>query len=320
MNLDIVKASNLAIRLGILLILVFALIFVLTYSNVLKCKTIPFWCDAYYAIKGNPDVLIVYGEDGLGDPNELADLLRDPDIAGIHARQLRLQSVNPGNLDKYEIVIVTHARTMGSDKIKMFLNYSAKGGNLVWTGDAGVESNDPNDFLSEAESGLDLNSGKLINPWARKNDSDIVRLNKALGVDYIANYCDVRKCAQETPYYIGMLMMVERDNPLVYGFSNLQLHITDKRDFALVETNSEGTSTTVMTLDFGSNLVSDETNYGNHLPMIISNADTSIVGAKVGENIYYYAMPPEYYMNDRVPIERRYGLILSKLYYGLIYG
>lgn len=320
MELDIIQTANLATRIIILLVLVFALLFVLTWTNTLKCKSIPFWCDAYYAIKGKPHVLIVYGDSGLGDPNLLADSFRNPNIVGVYAATQRLDSVTPGNLEKYSIVIVDHARKMSSEKMKMFIDYANSGGNLVWTGDAGAEAEKPEEYLLESEYYADSNSQAMINPWARKYEGRVVMLNKLLSLDYMANYCDVRKCDREEPDYVGNLEIIERDNPLVYGFGNLKLSVLDKQDFALVKPLSDGTSTTVMTIDFGSNIVDKEKNYGNHLPMIVVNAKSSVVGMRVGENVFYYAMPPEYFVNPNLPAKSHYGLVLRKLYYGIVYG
>ncbi len=320
MDVDIVKASSLTIRVLILLALVFALLFVLTWTNTLKCKSIPFWCDGYYAITGKPDVLIVYGEDGLGDPAMLAEAFRNPNIAGVHAKELRLDSANIGNLKEYEIVIVTRARTMSSEKVKMFIDYANGGGNLVWTGDAGAEAVEQSGYLRENEKYLDTNSTAVINPWARKHDGRTVMLNKLLSVNYAGNYCGFRKCHRENAFFAGMLEIVSRENPLVYGFNNLKIEVFEGQDFAITEPLNEGTSTTIATIDFGSSLVAGEENHGNHLPMIISNAKSSMGSLKIGENVFYYAMPPEHYVNPRLSAESRYGTIISNLYHGIIYG
>ena len=75
-----------------------------------------------------------------------------------------------------------------------------------------------------------------------------------------------------------------------------------------------------MTIDFGSNLIANEKNYGNHLPVISSNAKASIMDFKISEAVYYYAVPPENYLSEKLPEDRRYGMILRNLYYGIIRG
>lgn len=314
------KALNLAVRILLLLALVFVLLFVLTWSNTVKCKSIPMWCDVFYAVRGKPDVLIVYGDSGLGNPELLADSFRNPNIVGVYAKQMRLDSANLGNLKNYQLVIVTRARKMGSKKIEMFMDYVIQGGNLVWTGDAGTEAESDSEYMRESDYYADSNSSATVSPWARNTGDGFLLFNEFLSVDYVSNYCSLKKCSRDKSYYIGMLEMVERDNPLVYGFNNLQLEVLDREDFAVVRSLSEGTSTSVMTFDFGSNLVAENRNYGNHLPMIVTNAKSSLAGVKLGENIYYYAMPPEYFVNPKIPEEKRYGLFLRKLYYGIIYG
>ncbi len=321
MNLSVSPNTvKLITRILGILVLVLALLFILTWTSTVKCKSVPFWCNAYYFIMGKPEALIVYGDSGLGDPDLLADALRNPNLVGVYAPMLHIDSVNPGNLKDYQLVIVDRCKEMSSAKIKMFLDYANTGGNLVWTGDSGTEAENEEDFLREGEYSLDSNSSGFINPWARKYDGRMVMLNKVLSVNYKTNYCDLKDCHKENEMYVGMLNPVSRKNALVYGFSPIKLEIIDGWDFAIVEPLSEGTSTTIMTIDFGSNLVEGETNYGNNLPIIMGNAKSSVVGWKIGENVFYYAIPPENFLNPYLPEEKHYGLFVRNMYNGIIYG
>ncbi|MBI2529552.1 MAG: hypothetical protein HYW05_00220, partial [Candidatus Diapherotrites archaeon] len=55
-------------KLGFLIALVVALLFVATWIGLVRCSAIPFWCDAYWGVmrfpQGEPSVLIVMGDDG----------------------------------------------------------------------------------------------------------------------------------------------------------------------------------------------------------------------------------------------------------------
>ncbi|MCX6798949.1 MAG: hypothetical protein NTW59_02510, partial [Candidatus Diapherotrites archaeon] len=120
-----------AVRAAVLIALIFALLFVLTFTGIMKCSQLPVageaWCNVYWTIKtyatGQPRVLIVYGDDGLGNPigdsgnpvydsGSLQSLLANPNILGVHADTMHISRVNAGNLRGYDIVIVDKARTL----------------------------------------------------------------------------------------------------------------------------------------------------------------------------------------------------------------
>ena len=313
--------SGIAVRIVGLLLLVFFLLYILTWTNTVKCKNIPGWCNVYYGIKGKPKVLIAYGDSGLGDPDLLSEILSDPNYVGVRPTMLRIDSINPGNLKEFDIVIVEKARKMSSEKIKMFVDYANTGGRLIWTGDAGVEALKKNGYLYKDEMTLDKNVAHvMINPWARKVNDEAVQLNELLSLDYVCNYSDIRgKPSNET--LIGNLIPINRENPFVYGISaSLPFYIAPGMDFAIVKPLSKGTSTDVLTLDFGSKIFSKGKQYGETVPFIVTNAKGNIVGMKLGENIAYYAIPPEYFAYPSLSIEHRYMQLIEKMYYGMLYG
>ena len=168
------RKENAFVHLGILIALLVILYGVLVYFNILSCSSIhPAVCDIYYnaVAGGKPKILIVSGEDGMGNPEQLATILRSSrfsarvEIRGIDIVSLPL-------LRDYQLVIVERARTMKIEDMKLFADYVNRGGRLVWVGDAGASAPaleaDNNYFLTYAErkSGA---SGDYIGPWARKS-------------------------------------------------------------------------------------------------------------------------------------------------------
>ncbi len=140
-------------RLLVLIILILALLFVITFTGLMKCNQFPViggaWCNVYWYAKtyafGQPRVLIVYGDYGLGNPIEgegsLRELLANPELLGVHADTLHIDRVTLGNLRGYDLVIVDRAKKINTKELRDFIDYATgpTGGTLVWTGDAGTE-------------------------------------------------------------------------------------------------------------------------------------------------------------------------------------
>lgn len=315
------KLIALALRITILIVLVFVLLYVLTWTNTLKCRRIPGWCSIYYGLRGKPRILIAYGDYGLGNPDMLSEILANPEYVGVRPTLLHIDHINPGNLKEYDLVIVERARKMSTAKLKMFIDYANTGGRLIWTGDAAAELEDPNNYLYEDELSMDENAPhKIINPWARKLEGKAVLLNELLSLEYVNNYCNIKKCTGNE-MLVGSLIPVNRENPYVYGISaSLPLYIAGDADFAIVRSIGKGTSTTVLTLDFGSKLFADGKEYPKSVPFLVTNSKANIVGFKISENVAYYAMPPEYLAHEMLSPEHKYYQLIEKMYFAMLYG
>ena len=93
-------------HVGIAIGMVLLILGLATWSGIITCRDIPGWCDVYYTIKGPPKTLIVFGPEGLGDPDLLATALRDPN--GAHASNISRQEVDyvsAGNLKQFDLVL-----------------------------------------------------------------------------------------------------------------------------------------------------------------------------------------------------------------------
>lgn len=275
-----------------------------TWSGIITCRDIPGWCDVYYGIKGQPKTLIVFGAEGLGDPDLLADALRDPN--GAHASNISRQEIDymsAGNLKQFDLVIVTRARQVTTNQLESFMEYVDGGGRLIWTGDAGTELGKDDQFLYLDE--VDENYGHtIISPWARKDieEDRQVRFDQYLSVEYKGNYCTFHTCLFEQQ--VGNLVPeTGADHKLIYGIrQDLKLY----GDFAVVDDIGIG-STRVLSVDTQSQLFDlNHSELGRVFPVIVTSG--------IGEKVVYYATPPEYFSVSPM----NYSLFIENLYNGML--
>lgn len=309
-------------HVGMAIVMVLLILGLATWSGILTCRDIPGWCDVYYGIKGPPKTLIVFGVEGLGDPDLLATALRNPDYAAAtNISRQELDYVSAGNLKQYDLVIVTRARQMGTDKLEAFMEYVDSGGRLVWTGDAGTVLESEDEFLYEDD--IDVNSPfyptiddpsefpkhEIISPWARKvrSEDKIVRFDRYLSVDYLGNWCAIRNQQAggcEISQQVGTLVPESgADHRLIYGMSTgLRLH----GDFALVDDIGIG-STRVLSVDTQTKVLDlNGTDIGRVFPIIVTSG--------IGEKVVYYAIPPELLTLEPM----QYWLFIENLYNGML--
>jgi len=321
------KKNNIAINILILLILLFSLFFILIHFNILTCGAVtPAICDLYYGIisNGKPKILIVSGEEGIGDPDLLYETLKSPKFrADVTLKNIELATLPM--LQQHQLVIVEKAREMSISELKMFEEYVNQGGKLVWIGDAGTTApefeSDKNYFLkySERKKG---GSESFISPWARKSGSKQVSFDYVLGVEYIGNYCEIKECKDD---YTGFLSILNQNDRLTLGISqNLKIY----GDFSLVKINTDSYQKTLAILDYGSNIIAEppkeyfwleqkKHQFGKEFPAIVSTG--------LGGRVAYYSFPPEYFISEKMPIDPatgkriQYWGILENMYYGMLY-
>lgn len=304
-----------------LIILVIVLVGVLTWAGIIRCSFIPGWCNIYYGILGSPSVLIVYGNEGLGDPVVLEQILRNPKYIGApNISRQHLSRISSGNLKEFDMVLVVHARQMETKDVRAFMEYADSGGRLVWTGDAGVEflNADGNEqYLFKDD--IDENAAhEIISVWARKDkEGNAVRFDQYISVDYQGNYCQYTACpapksnalpatgcdASTFPLIGKLVPEPGTDHKLIYGFAqNLSMY----GDFALTQDKGIG-STRVLSVETLSNVYgTGKENLGRTFPVIVTSG--------IGEKIAYYSLPPEQFTCDPM----KYFLIIENMYDGLL--
>ncbi len=300
--------------LGIIILLL-AILFVLTWAGVLKCSSLPlgnYWCGTYDSVMGSPRVLIVYGNEGLGEPETLRELLLSPGVVGATTVDMsHVNNISLGNLKRYKLVIVEKAKVISTEQLEMFRDYVVyNGGRLVWVGDAGVQDSKDVDYSDV--NGL---SETVSNPWVRVEETedsyDIFEFDKFLGVRYVGNYCELTNCNSEFFTVGALIPEPSRDHPLIKGLSSvLNLKINDERDFSVVsQISNVPNSMIVMTVDFGGNIYTKEgievEDIGSSVPFIIANG--------FGERVVYYSYPLEYLVEDN-----EYYSFVKNMYYGML--
>jgi len=299
---------DLGMKIFGIIVLAVILLFVLTWSGMVGCSEIPYWCEVYESVLGSPRVLIVHGDAGLGDPDALSTILRSPTV-GVSAVDIAsLDMISLGNLKRYKLVVVEKARKMNMEQLQMFMDYvQLNGGRLVWVGDAGVEKG-----ANELDNLMDVNSLKkmLDNPWARAKEEEtkytVLNFDEFLGLRYVGNYCSMRTCSGVV--YAGTLKTeLTGDHPLIYGISPaLELRVKNERDFSIVQQFANASnSNIVLSLDQGSVLNAGGKTLPRHLPIITTSG--------LGERIAYYSYPLEYMVQDN-----NYARFVVQMYYGML--
>jgi len=183
---------------------------------------------------------------------------------------------------------------------------------LIWTGNAGTElaSDDDGELLTYGELySSDTNTAKgqrTIGGWARKQYDDPVLMNSLLGLDYNANFCEVMSCTRKDEPVGLLLPEPEIEHKLIYGISpNLKMN----GDFAIVNAKSDIATRIVLSVDFGSVLITKG-------KQKIQKTSPLIVTSGVGERVVYYAVPPEQFVNPERKMN--YVHLVEQLYEGML--
>ncbi len=300
----------------LLVVLVVVLILILSMTGIVKCSKLPYACQLQEFALGKPKVLIVTGNDGLGEPEKLQKLLADPNHLNILAQVRNLNYISYGNIEQFDLIIVEKAATMSTEQLKTFTDYATKkpNGHLIWVGDSGSKL-PANEMLKQGDYLLYENERrgvyveesqkKFIGPWSRKDtENNIINFDQIISAQFLANFCDVKTCGTENPF-IGNLRP-EKDSSLVFGLaSNLPL----KGNFSLIKEINTGANIRVLSVDYMTNINTVETgDLGSVLPIIIQSG--------IGGRIAYYAIPPESLVQEGT--EQKYYSVIENMYLGIL--
>lgn len=135
---------KLIVNMVVAVFLIIGFMLVLQYFNFIYLRDIPMvggWLmDVYERVFGVPKVLILHGDDSIGDWVLLQERLSKKLIFFSADVDVRRFDAGIGNvLSQYGLVIVEDAKTLDKDKLLNLMDYVKGGGNLMWVGDAGTK-------------------------------------------------------------------------------------------------------------------------------------------------------------------------------------
>ena len=174
-------------HLIVLVVLILVLLVVVTNYNWIHCSQIPGnWCDIYCNVimRSHSKVALVYGEDGIGNPDALENMIRRI-RPYTYLEPVRLQDASFGMLKGYKLAIVEHAKSMSNAQSNALIKFIDNGGTVLWVGDSGTRQ-----YYDQ----IDIAQAIADTPESKFNESGIDKkeLQKALEhemtIDEIDNF------------------------------------------------------------------------------------------------------------------------------------
>ncbi len=299
------NALGMLSHVAVLIALLLVLLGVLTWTGIIRCSVIPTWCDLYEMVVGEPKILIVYGDDGLGDPLKLQQVFEDREVLGKRVDAKHFNFISENNLKEYNLVIVERAKTLSTKKLEDLLSYANAGGKrLIWTADSGtaLTAQDIKDdlYLYEDEAFGKGKPHEKIGAWARKNkEGKILNLENFISVHYIGNYCKLTNCITPNSKS-GKLVATDSSHPLVFA---LRSDLDYYGDFTVVEEVKGVGTNIILSLDAGKPIPIKEDETKRIVPLIVTSGTLT-------ENIMYYAFPLEQALEN----ENKYPSLIQNIY------
>jgi len=264
------SAQETLIKMLVFLALVVVLLVVLTKFKFIHPRDIPGWKGFYCGVieQRQSRILIVHGDEGLGDPDKLANQLSRFRVSA-PPEQLHASRLSSGMLKNYELVIVEKMKRVTFTQAEALKSYMDGGGSVIWIGDAGSEY-----YLSEEDRQAALIENES-NPGAYERLLNKSAKTKGFG-EIGQYYLGVTYLRTEANASGVTLKVVDRNNPLVQAVvEELEL---GSMPFTVVAEGRVGAATGASksaVLDYG----------GHEYPAVI---DSKYVG-----RIVYIAFPPE---------------------------
>lgn len=307
-----IDQQKIIIDIVVIVFLFLALLVALQYFHFIFLRDVPVignWLmDVYEQVFGVPKILIVHGDDSVGDWQKLDNRLREEVIFA--SQDIDVNDISPQLLARFSLVIVEDAKTIKRDYLQHFNDYYEKGGNIIWVGDAGTrgEVTHNDGTLVKVESGWDRKA-VCINPEKNaagnytlcscQNDTKIMVNNKEtpnpkckflfynsdlhfqymLGLDSYLRYKTVDK---------PEMSIKDRYNWMVRGIlPSFQLNET--KEVALVSmAGSSANKVATVTVD------------KEEFPAIVAMDSPGAFGMMI-----YFAYPPEHTMEILKPVVER---------------
>ncbi|MDD3178661.1 MAG: hypothetical protein PHR26_04030 [Candidatus ainarchaeum sp.] len=321
------KKKKLFYKIFSVIILIIILLILLVWTGNIRCSKIPGMCSIYWGTqslisgKQQPSIMIIHDpfqKEGMGNPYLLQKYLKEGTNSRINSTLENINYISQDKLKGVSLIIVDKAKKISTNQLEMFIDYISKGGRLIWIGDSGTEKDINDKFLTKGdlEASFDKN---IINPWARLNSENyMIRFDDILGVEYISNYCDIKKCSkktyeiiqgQKTEYfspeqYNGNLIPT-KNHPLTYALND---YLKIKDDFSIVTV--KGSKIIPLKLDYGSNI------YANSTQEIGDQSIFPLIVVSNSNRVAYYSIPPEYFVENED--KEKYTSIIENIIDGML--
>ncbi|MFH0713253.1 MAG: hypothetical protein V1722_01945 [Candidatus Micrarchaeota archaeon] len=238
----------------VLLVLLLVLLVIVTKFKVIHPSVIPGWQGVFceYVEQKHSVVGIVYGSDGLGNPEELEVILSRLRPT-MRVEMVKLEDVSPALLSRYEVIVIERSRTVPFRFVNTLSGYLDGGGSLIWTGDAMsnqvlgsrdiTEANQQDQLRYAAWLKLPENKGKDYTAWLTekyegKEYTAWIQDNNAeqgafgeFGSNYLGAYLKTERSNSATS-----LVPVLTDHLILSGIPKFQLPLTN---FGVVNQNDD---------------------------------------------------------------------------------
>ncbi len=125
-------------NLVVLALLIFALLFIATKYNWVRCSSIPQWCSLYCRVAGHSQIAIINGganDPGMGNAQLLLNQIQSDRINSIVV-PFSADQISSGILNNYQVVILDHFQRITLSEAIAIEQYVKQGGNLIWIGDS----------------------------------------------------------------------------------------------------------------------------------------------------------------------------------------
>lgn len=294
--------TKLIVNVVVAVFLILGLLIVLQYFNFIYLNDVPavggWLMDVYEQLFGAPRILILHGDDSVGDWMKLRNELSQRLIFYSEDIDINKYSAGMGDrLKKYGLVIIEDAKRIDKGKMLNIETYIKEGGNVIWVGDAGVEG-----IVKYNDNVLETQSG-----WVRP----IVCIDEKT-----LKSCDCKKVtapnstckylpdeAERKPVDMTKLLGVVYID-IIKG-SPTQLEIVDRRHWAaaginrtinLADVNEAG----AVSNSYSSTLVANLHIGSKTIPAVVVKDGPGAWG-----KVAYFAYPPEETMELFLPIVER---------------
>ncbi|NPA76990.1 MAG: hypothetical protein GXN93_04545 [Candidatus Diapherotrites archaeon] len=278
--------------------LVLVALFLATRYGLISCDQVPYWCSGYHMIlekiygRTYPNILILYGKSGMGDPHALANFITNN--CNLYAQTMPISMVGPGNLSSYDVLIVEHARTLTPEEMAAIWDFAARGGKVLIAGDVGVDAEKNSQYLrvpdnttwsemDHVDANSETNSGGhlvIMNRWDRVDafGNPILFGTQFLGLKYVGDYCHGEANCDVMGYLVPI------DDELTSG---LHVRVPFNHDFVVVQP--------LQTSIFGQQKIFATI---GGVGACCGQSPPYPVAIRDGYRVVYYAFPPDIVLKD----------------------